>query len=231
MDVKFGRRYAEDVRDRLHPMRAHFVQPPQYIPKSRYYNPGHLLPLDQGATGTCVAHAWIAFLCAALVVTPNPPDVFDTYRGIVLIDEFPDNDFEAKEANGNLQLGTSVRGGAKYLQSLGKVKSYSWTSTPEEMAQWILLNKGTIVLGTNWDWDMMETDRKGFVHRGGDLAGGHSYLCIGYDSVRRAFRCLNSWGRSWGQQGRFWVKYEDMQSLLDEEGEACAAIEQVSVKG
>jgi len=44
--------------------------------------------------------------------------------------------------------------------------------------------------------------------------------------ARRAFRAINSWGRSWGQNGRFWIRQDDLMLLLQEDGEACAAVEQ-----
>lgn len=222
----FGRRHIPDVRDNQFPMRA--VLRAQPLPSSRYYNTGKNLPLDQGETGTCVAHAWTGFLCAALLMCRNPPNVFDTYRGIVAIDEFPENDSEATATDiADLQGGTSVRAGAQYLRTKGHVKSFLWTRSADEAATWLLSGKGTIVLGTRWDWNMSTLDKKGFANLGGGEAGGHAYLATGYNRVSKAFRCLNSWGREFGQLGKFWVRHDDMQRLIHEDGEACAAVEQL----
>jgi C1A family cysteine protease len=38
--------------------------------------------------------------------------------------------------------------------------------------------------------------------------GGHAVLAIGYDDTRQRFRCLNSWGASWGDGGYFTIPYE-----------------------
>lgn len=40
-------------------------------------------------------------------------------------------------------------------------------------------------------------------------AGGHAMVVVGYDEQREAFRLMNSWGKTWGDQGFIWVKYKD----------------------
>jgi hypothetical protein len=221
----FGRRFTPDIRDNHYPMRAVLRAEP--LPISRYYPIGPQLPMDQGQTGTCVAHAWTGFLCASLLMTKHPPNVFETYRGIIAIDEYTDNDHEINAPIEDLQSGTSVRAGAQYLRGKGHLKSFLWTRSADEMAHWLLLGHGTIVLGTNWYWDMGNPTDKGVVNVTGGIAGGHSYLCVGYNRVTKMFRCLNSWGRNFGTNGRFWVRHDDMQRLIVEDGEACAAVEQV----
>lgn len=219
-----GRRHAPDSRDARYPMTA--VLRAKSVPVSRYYQTGHLLPLDQGETGTCVAHACVGFLAAALTMNAHPGSPFDLYRLAVQLDEFDDNDAEAKSADADLQMGTSVRGGVKALQQQGHIQSYVWARSADEMAQWLLTGHGTVILGTDWEYGMTELDHSFYARVIGGVQGGHSYLCIGYNRITRAFRCLNSWGPDWGQKGRFWITYDDMQTLLDRNGEACAAVEQ-----
>lgn len=79
---QFGRHYAPDERDQLHPMQA--VLQPQPLPEHRYYHVGKDMPLDQGETGTCVAHGWAGFLKSAPLMDKFPINPFDDYRGIVL---------------------------------------------------------------------------------------------------------------------------------------------------
>lgn len=220
----FGRIPAPDARDAAYPMRAALRPGP--LPTSRYFLTGSHMPLDQGQTGTCVAHAWTGFLFAAPLMCKDAPSAFDSYRGIVLADEFTDNDFEASQPNSNLQFGTSVRGGAKYFQAQGRLASYVWAESTGDMALWILTGRGPVVLGTDWHWNMSDLDAKGVAHIGGGIAGGHAYLCVGYNKTRRMFRCINSWGDSFGEHGRFWITEDDMAVLLSAQGEACAAIEQ-----
>lgn len=37
--------------------------------------------------------------------------------------------------------------------------------------------------------------------------GGHAVLAVGYNDSRNAFKVVNSWGTSWGNQGYFWFNY------------------------
>lgn len=223
----FGRLIAPDPDDKKYPMRA--ALRPVRVPQERYYAAARPLPYDQGETGTCVAHAWAAFLACAPLMCRDTPNPYDLYRKIVLNDEFRGNDREALPSvpNSNLQFGSSIRGGAKTLQAMGNVKSYVWAKNADEGAMWLLSGHGTLVLGTDWFWDMGTPDARGYVNIGGGAVGGHAYLAIGYSRVKMAFRCLNSWGREYGQSGRFWVRHADMDKLIKlPDAEMCAAVEQ-----
>ena len=50
---------------------------------------------------------------------------------------------------------------------------------------------------------------KGVYERTTDQAeGGHCVCCVGYDNARQAWLCKNSWGTGWGEDGFFWIGYE-----------------------
>lgn len=40
-------------------------------------------------------------------------------------------------------------------------------------------------------------------------AGGHAMVIVGYNEGRQAFEVMNSWGSKWGNDGYFWLKYDD----------------------
>jgi hypothetical protein len=44
-----------------------------------------------------------------------------------------------------------------------------------------------------------------------DRLGGHALTIVGYDDYKfgGSFRVVNSWGREWGDNGYFWIKYSD----------------------
>lgn len=222
----FGRIHSPDSRDAQFPMRA--MLRPLHLPISRYYTIPRTLPLDQLSSNTCVGHAWTAFMLAAPDMYRQPLSAYDMYRGMVAIDEFEDNDGEATQMDGaKLIYGTSVRAGAKYLQGMKLVTSYIWAHTADEMATWILGGQGTVVMGTNWYDSMSDLGDKDFARITGSPVGGHAYLAIGYNRTTLSFRCLNSWGRNWGSDGRFSIAHPDMDRLLKENGEACTAVETV----
>jgi hypothetical protein len=45
------------------------------------------------------------------------------------------------------------------------------------------------------------------------------------DGSRGAFRIFNSWGPSWGQQGKAWLSYKEADGLIKNRGECVTAVE------
>lgn len=236
----FGRIIAPDERDAgfpmtlmLDPLRSEFF--PRGIPLgNRHYRSGPIL--NQSAvvsTGTCVAHGWTSKINAAPIMQKMHLTPYDFYRRIVAIDEWPSNDYEAGAPDHMLQSGTSVRAGAKMTVELGYGVNYLWANSAEDVRSWVLAGFGGVVMGTLWLSDMMRTDSDGFVSFAGSEEGGHCYYINGWnDAVKRngkkipAARCQNSWGKEWGQGGRFWMTMDDLEKAVRYAGEACALTEQ-----
>jgi hypothetical protein len=235
----FGRRQAVDARDARYPMRL-LLDPlrEQFFPRGlpsgfRYYTQGPVL--DQGATGTCVAHAWAGWMYGAPLMTKpaSVPSPYNLYRAIVPLDEWTDNDHEATAPDHQLQLGTSVRAGAQMLRAAGRVKNFLWADTVEDVRAWHLAGFGGVILGTWWTEGMDTPDAQGVIRYTGAQLGGHAYKTAGWTdkftykgTLHRAVRILNSWGRGWGQSGRAWVLEADLAQLIADAGECCAAVEQ-----
>lgn len=214
-----GRIAAPDERDRLHPMRA--LLPRRVVRPPWRYWPFPWPSLDQGNTGTCVGHGWKHKVMGPPGPTSKPwaePTAFTIYYECTQVDEWAGND------NGDLQFGTSVRAGAKVLQSRGVITEYTWCWDVDTCLDF-LLTKGPVVIGVNFYDGMFGLDPAGFMRVGGGLAGGHCMLLLGANERTRAVRGLNSWGAGWGQNGRFWMTYDDLARLISEDGEACAAVE------
>lgn len=38
--------------------------------------------------------------------------------------------------------------------------------------------------------------------------GGHAVLCVGYDMAKKAFKVRNSYGKTWGEKGYFWLPFD-----------------------
>lgn len=211
-DHGMGRLVAPDNRDTMYPMRALL---PRRIPRvSRFYSTGPVL--DQGNKPQCVAYAWKQWLDSAPIKDPVklPPDPQAIYAAAQAVDEWPGTDYD----------GTSVRAGAKTMEALERIGAYHWATSVEDVRDYII-STTTVVFGTDWFEGMFRPTYSGYVKPSGAVAGGHAYLCIGYSQSRGAFRFLNSWGEKWGRMGRFWMSAEDVQTLLDRDGEACAGVE------
>jgi C1A family cysteine protease len=46
-----------------------------------------------------------------------------------------------------------------------------------------------------------------YEHVHGDVAGGHAVAIVGYDNINEYWICKNSWGKNWGENGFFRIKY------------------------
>jgi hypothetical protein len=146
------------------------------------------------------------------------------YDQFIKDDEWSENDNDTER-----QFGTSVRAGAKHLQKTGRVKSYLWAEGVEDVRAWHLSNFGTVVLGVNWYTGMFEPDSEGYIKVSGIVEGGHCVKTTGWNDTARPGGVVygqNSWDEDWGVKGRFRIRRDDLERLIMEQGEACAAVEQ-----
>jgi len=166
---------------------------------------------DQGYTPHCVGFAWAHWLACSPVSQFLDPD--GIYELAQHLDEWEGTDYD----------GTSVRAGAKVLARLGHVTEYQFT-TSEEVLRGNVLEVGPVVIGIDWYAGMDKPDRDGLIHPTGKWLGGHALLIVGYQPG--FYMLKNSWGLKWGVNGHCRIADQDVQELLDDEGEACLAIEE-----
>lgn len=180
--------------------------------------------LDQEATSQCVAFSGFKYLTTGPVMNRHPHQTpAEIYGECLKNDEWEGEDWDG---------GTSVRALFKVLKNWGYISEYRWAFDVETVVGH-LLTKGPVVVGTNWYHDMfMPHDRTGYMSVTGPVVGGHAWLLIGAyknkynpDKTRGAIRMINSWGKGWGQYGRAWITFGDMNRLIKEDGEACVATE------
>lgn len=226
-----GRLLVEDERDAQYPMAA------QLRGRSdrtfRFWNANRWWG-DQGGTSQCVVYSW-AHLAErpANRTTPwqsvgghqlvNGQWLFHGQRPVIDLDLAYNWAQRNDYWDGEAYDGTSVRAGAKYMLGQGLISGYTWTHSVSELAQ-AVLQRGPVVVGTDWTMDMFVGDSQGYITPTGESAGGHAYLLDGVNMTHRFFRIKNSWGRAWNQQGFARIRFDDMQTLLDNYGEACLPV-------
>ena len=214
-----GRLFLHDERDQEHLMSARLMAAPvTVLPSYKYYTPG--AQLDQGQTSKCVGYSWQDFLSCSPIRQGKDTNPETIYCGAQVNDPWPGDCTNPKYE------GSTVRAGAKFLQQQGYLSEYIWAYDVTTLATWVL-GRGPAVLGTRWYNSMFHPDTHGHIHvdQASGLAGGHAYLCIGYNSKTRMFKFQNSWGAAWGAKGCFWMTSDDVGILLSQQGEACTATE------
>lgn len=191
--------------------------------------------LDQKAEGACVGFGWTAEALATPFVVnlktipfkvPRTPQPFAryVYESAKVVDEYPGENYE----------GTSVLAGAKVMQGLQTIASYSWAFSVDDVID-ALIQKGPVVLGINWYEGMYEAPN-GVLSVTGKQVGGHCILAIGYTIASPKFggkpsiTLQNSWGKNWGINGLAEISVDDLTKLLKEQGEACVPSKTAYVK-
>ncbi len=210
-----GRLAAPDANDHKYPMRR-LVEVRSQRPR-RYWNANGWWG-DQGDNPWCVEYAWHHFVADG-PVTHKPRrapfwEIGSVYHEAQRQDEWDGEDYD----------GTSVRAGAKALKDLGLIDVYTWAFDADTVTE-VVLEKGPVVVGTDWTDDMFEPDSKGVIHPTGPLAGGHAYLINGVNRDTGLFRIKNNWSREWGRRGHAYIPIEEMDALIKNYGEACLAVE------
>jgi hypothetical protein len=173
---------------------------------------------DQLSTPQCVGYSWAHWLADGPVVHPGtqPP-----LQPQFIYTEAQKND----QWIGENYDGTSVRAGAKVLQSLGYIQSYYWGWDIQTVVDSIL-TKGPVVMGTNWYSEMFYPNPKNNrINVKGTIEGGHAYVINGCNTTTQVMRIKNSWGRQWGDKGHAYISFRDVARLIRENGEACLALE------
>lgn len=168
--------------------------------------------LDQGQTGHCVGFGWAGWSDAEPVEnTYANSDGHAIYYECKVIEGDPGG-----------EDGAYTRDGAKAMQNRGRLTTYAFASTMNDVLAWIRQH-GPLVVGTDWTYDMFDPDANGYVKPTGDVAGGHCYLMYGVEGDSLLFK--NSWGDSWALGGSFKMKVSDWTTLFQSYGEAVASVE------
>jgi C1A family cysteine protease len=225
-EIGLGRRFKKDTRDRAYLIPLQSIN--QSLAARTWVIPGKVL--DQGSTAQCVAYSGVKYLTAYPVRNRPKEKPAEIYRECLLVDEWEGEDWDG---------GTSVRALFKVLKRLGYVSEYRWAFDCETVVNHVL-TRGPVVMGTEWHHDMfMPHKTTGYLSVTGPNVGGHAWLIIGANRKRKnpdgstgAVRMVNSWGDGWGQKGRAWITFRDLEKLIAADGEACVSTEmRISLAG
>jgi len=218
-DPRLDRLVYFDPTSRTFPVR-HSLGADQQSPVTKLWTlPATSPVLDQGPDGACVGFGVTNELRFYPVPVRGLDAVFAKQRiywEAQRIDEWAGGDYPGADP---AMEGTSVLAGVRIARRLGYITEYRWAFGERDLAL-AVSHLGPCVLGLAWWSDMMAPDAKGFLHRRGEVRGGHCVLCIGVNVRSRYYTIYNSWGPDWGAAGRAKISFTDMAALLADDGEA-----------
>jgi len=214
-DKRLSRLVQFDARSRGYPIRSTF----EAGMKPRSYTWRCDSTLDQGPDGTCVGFSMTHELAARPKCVQGLDYTFakeKVYWEAQKIDPWEGGDYPGASPQ---YEGTSVLAGVKIIQKMGYIDGYRWAFGLNDLILAVGY-KGPAVLGVNWYEGMFDVMPCGHIHVTGQVAGGHAILCKGVSVKNRTFTLHNSWGPNWGNNGSALISWDEMERLLDEQGEA-----------
>jgi hypothetical protein len=174
---------------------------------------------DQGYDGACVAFSLGHELASRPAETKNIHTKWlreKVYWEAQKIDIWPGGSYPGADP---FYEGTSLIAGVKILHKKEFFKEYRWAFDFHDLLVGLGRN-GPAVLGMNWYSDMLNTDSEGFVRPTGFVVGGHAVLARAINVREKYVTIRNSWGKSWGVKGDCYIRFDDLERLLNEQGEA-----------
>lgn len=81
--------------------------------------------------------------------------------------------------------------------------------------KYFLINRMPVLIGIRADEGLLNL-QKPFILTGqsGEVLGNHAVTLVGYSDDKQAFLAINSWGRTWADNGCFWISYVALAGLV-----------------
>ncbi len=178
----------------------------------------HIPILNQGQLGSCTGNAGIGDIASDPLFNTIPKNSKYSLNESGAIKLY--SDAEVIDGNGGYppnDFGSSGLSIAKALKNANLISSYQHTFSMDDALKASTLYP--FMFGTNWYDGMFYPDNDGRVHITGEIAGGHEIVCRQIDAENKRVWFDNSWGLSWGLQGRFYLTFADFETLLHQDGD------------
>lgn len=187
----------------------------------------HIPILDQGDLGSCTGNAaegcvgtgaLYGPIPTSLVARPTGDATADEKQAVALYSEATKLDDQPGSYPPD-DTGSDGLSVAKAAVKAGLVSGYQHATSLN--ATLAALANGPVIVGVNW-YDSFDTpDANGLVTitKDATVRGGHEFVLDELDTVNELVGASNSWGTSFGVDGRFYFSYADLQRLLKEEGD------------
>jgi hypothetical protein len=211
-NMRLGRHVLHDERSR------EYVAAGQ--PIKSVTHAAHGLPLDQGEIGSCTANA----LCGAV---DSEPDLgshqAETEQDALKLYEL-ETQLEGKPYPPNDPGGSGLMV-CKAAQQLGLITGYQHAFGLKGALEALVVRP--VITGIPWytsfDTPDPETGEVTLAP-GATIRGGHEIVADGIDAPAELVWFWNSWGATWGKEGRFCMKFETWGQVLQQQGDVTVPI-------
>lgn len=220
-DPRLNRHVRHDPRSRRYPY------PTAGLTLTSVRHPRIIPILDQGQLGSCTGNAGIgdlgttplyqALTQAGLLgrFDSSEAGAVDLYSAATQLsspgDSYPPNDVGSD--------GLSI---AQVLLKRGLIAGYQHTFTLDDCL--LALTQTPVMLGIDWHQASFNPESTGQVRIDGPVMGGHEIVADEIDVENERVWFSNSWGASWGIQGRAWLSWDDLGTLLSNQGDVTVLV-------
>lgn len=176
--------------------------------------------LNQGRYGACVGFSFAHDICA------RPKEVHHEitnqyareriYFEAQKIDRFEGGEFPGANPRSG---GTSILAGAKIAKRLGWFDEFRWAFNTTDVLL-TLGYVGPVIVGVRW-YSGMSNPTNGYATPEGRYIGKHAVLLNAVSIKRQDVTLHNSWGDRWGAMGTARIRWEHLDELLRDRGDAC----------
>jgi hypothetical protein len=175
--------------------------------------------LDQGDLGACTGFA----IAQTLNTVPlrhgrpllNANDARFLYHLATVLDGFP-GVWEPDDT------GSSGLAAAKAAKQQGLISSYRHAFGIDQALGALVVS--SVIIGVSWRDSMWEVDGLGYLDVSGNVVGGHEVSLIGIDARRERVTLLNNWSASWGRNGRAYLTFDALDTLLRDQGDVTVPV-------
>ena len=187
----------------------------------------HIPVLDQGDLGSCTGNATEGCVGTGALFAPIPATnaakptgngTTDEKQAVALYSAATKLD-DAAGTYPPDDTGSDGLSAAKAAKNAGLISGYQHCTTLASALK--ALSQQPVITGVNWYSSFDNPDANGNISitKDATVRGGHEFCLDELDVEGKRVGFTNSWGTSWGDNGRAYLSWDDFGRLLKEQGD------------